>query len=47
MNAFTPNDFPDSTSDSAAIQATVDAAVANGIYKVTVPVWNDRTQAPV
>lgn len=38
----TPNQFGDSASDSAAIQAAVDFAAKRG-EAVTVPAWNERT----
>ena len=47
MNVFTPSDFPEAPSDSAAIQAAVDAAVATGTFRVTIPAWNERAKAPV
>ena len=45
--AFSPNDFPDAPSDSAAIQAAVDAAAACGTLRVTVPAWNSRAGSSV
>ena len=44
---FSPVDFPDSPTDSAAIQSAIDAAAAAGTFRVTIPPWNARAKSPV
>ena len=43
---FSPSDFPDSPTDSAAIQSAVEAAVKAGTLQVRIPCWNPRANAP-